>query len=129
MVEWDTKYATGVKEVDDQHQALFNYINDLEECIEESAFEGNRIQIILNYFQMFCATHFCLEETCMLLRKCAVHDKNKRAHEQFIAYYKKFRAGYNLSGNKRKLLTDFHEKMIKWLSNHIMKIDMSLKYS
>jgi hemerythrin len=89
MVLWDSKYETGVSSIDQQHQSLFNYINDLEECINDKYFEGPRIEIILNFFQMFCATHFSLEETCMMRAFCPVHDENKLAHEKFLAYYKK----------------------------------------
>lgn len=127
MVVWDSKYETGWQEIDEQHQSLFNYINDLEECIQDEAFEGTRIEIILNFFQMFCATHFSLEETCMLRVHCPAHEKNKEAHEKFLNYYKGFRVKYKPAENKKELLQEFHGVLIKWLVNHIMKIDMSLK--
>lgn len=127
MVEWNNKYETGVAEIDEQHQSLFNYINELEECIQDETFEGTRIDIILNFFQMFCATHFSLEETCMLKFTCAAYDKNREAHGKFLEYYKKFRTRYKPADNKKELLQEFHGVLIKWLVNHIMKIDMSLK--
>lgn len=127
MVEWDEKYVTGVEDIDQQHQSLFNYINYLEECIEDETFEGTRIEIILNFFQMFCATHFSLEETCMLRTRCPVYDQNKQAHEKFLAYYKSFRIKYRESNKKLEMLKEFHGVLIKWLANHIMKIDMKLK--
>ena len=52
MVKWNKKYETGQTDIDQQHQSLFNYINDLEACIHEETFEGTRIAIILNFFQM-----------------------------------------------------------------------------
>jgi hemerythrin len=127
MVVWEEKYETGFKEVDEQHQSLFNYINDLEECIQYKTFEGARIEIILNFFQMFCATHFSLEETCMLRIACPAYEKNKEAHTKFLEYYKKFRVKYKPADNKVELLTEFHGVLIKWLANHIMQIDMNLK--
>ena len=127
MVVWDSKYETGVSEIDEQHQSLFGYINDLEEVIQDGEFEGARIQIILNFFQMFCATHFSLEETCMLRMTCTAYEKNKEAHGHFLDYYKKFKEKYKPSENKRELLQEFHGVLMKWLVNHIMKIDMSMK--
>ena len=127
MVEWEAKYETGVEDVDKQHQSLFEYINLMEECIEDKTFEGTRIEIILNFFQMFAATHFSLEETCMLRTKCPAYDINQKAHKQFLEYYKSFRVKYKASDEKLKLLKEFHGVMIKWLSGHIMKIDMQLK--
>lgn len=127
MVIWDKKYEIGLQDIDEQHQSLFNYINDLEECLQDETFEGTRIEIILNFFQMFCATHFSLEETCMLLRKCPVGQKNKEAHEKFLEYFKKFRSVYSQTKLKKELLTEFHGFLIKWLGGHIMKIDMQLK--
>lgn len=127
MVVWSPTYETGVQEIDEQHQSLFNYINDLEECLNEQTFEGTKIEIILNFFQMFCATHFSLEETCMLRMACPAYEKNKEAHENFLNYFKKFRVNYKPSNNKKEMLVEFHGVLIKWLANHIMKIDMNLK--
>lgn len=127
MVIWDSKYETGVKDIDEQHESLFSYINDLEECIQDNYYEGPRIEIILNFFQMFCATHFSLEETCMLRMMCPVHEENKEAHSKFLAYYKKFREKYRPAANKPELLKEFHGVLIKWLVNHILKIDMKMK--
>ncbi|WP_258097359.1 bacteriohemerythrin [Marinoscillum pacificum] len=127
MVKWEQRFETGFEEVDEQHQSLFNYINDLEECINDKYFEGARIEIILNFFQMFCATHFSLEESCMLREHCPAYEKNKEAHGKFLEYYKKFRVNYKPAKNKEELLKEFHGVLIKWLVNHIMKIDMNLK--
>ena len=127
MVVWEEKYVIGVQQVDEQHQSLFNYINQLEELILDETFEGTRVEIVLNFFQMFAATHFSIEETCMLRAKCPVYDQNKKAHEKFISYYKAFRSKYKESESKQELLKEFHSVMVKWLSNHIMKIDMQLK--
>lgn len=127
MVAWDNKYETGIQEVDEQHQSLFNYINDLEECLEDGTYDGARIEIILNFFQMFCSTHFSLEETCMLRLSCPAYEKNREAHGKFLEYYKKFRVKFRESDNKKGLLQEFHSMLLKWLVNHIMKIDMNLK--
>lgn len=127
MVVWDSKYETGVTTIDEQHQSLFNYINDLEDCLKDGVVEGNRIEIILNFFQMFCATHFSLEETCMLRMACPAYEKNKKAHQHFLSYYKDFRVKYKPSNQKKRLLHEFHDILIKWLANHIMKIDMTMR--
>ncbi|NQZ76166.1 MAG: hemerythrin family protein [Ekhidna sp.] len=127
MITWSEKFEIGIEEIDEQHQSLFNYINDLEECIQDGEYEGNRIQIIFNFFQLFCATHFSLEETCMIKDVCPVYEQNKKAHANFLAYYKKFRVTYKTAINKLALLEEFHGILIKWLANHIMKIDMQMK--
>ncbi|MCP4460799.1 MAG: bacteriohemerythrin [Cytophagales bacterium] len=127
MVKWETKYETGVTEVDEQHQSLFNYINDLEQCILDKDFEGIKMEIILNFFQMYCATHFSLEETCMMRERCPAYEENKSAHKKFLAYYKKFRVNFRQTTRKLDMLKEFHRVLIKWLANHIMKIDMKLK--
>jgi hemerythrin len=40
---------------------------------------------------------------------------------------KKFRVNYKPSKNKPELLKEFHGVLIKWLVNHILKIDMRMK--
>ena len=127
MITWNEKFEIGIEEIDEQHKSLFNYINDLEECIRDGEYEGNRIEIIFNFFQLFCATHFSLEETCMIKHACPVYEKNKKAHANFLSYYKKFRVTYKTAINKLGLLEEFHGVLIKWLASHIMTIDMQLK--
>lgn len=127
MVQWSEAYATGVQDIDDQHKDLFEYIDQLEGCINEGTFEGSQIEIILNFLQMFCSTHFCLEEGCMRQRACPVQEKNKVAHEKFLTYFKDFRKKYELSDQKEKLVRNLHEVLLKWLVQHIIKIDMHVK--
>lgn len=127
MVYWNEAYATGVQDIDDQHKELFEYIGQLEGCIQEGVYEGSQIEIILNFLQMFCSTHFCLEEGCMRQRACPVQEKNKQAHEKFLAYFKSFRKTYELSNQKQKYILELHKVLLKWLVQHIVKIDMHVK--
>lgn len=127
MIHWNEAYETGVKDIDDQHKELFNYIDQLEVCIRDEVFEGAQIEIILNFLQMFCSTHFCLEEGCMRQRACPVQEKNKKAHEKFLAYFKDFRKAYDRSDQKAKLIRDLHQVLLKWLVQHIIRIDMHVK--
>lgn len=127
MTQWSEAYATGVEDIDDQHKELFEYIEQLEKCIDDDVFEGAQIEIILNFLQMFCSTHFCLEEGCMRQRACPVQQKNKMAHDKFLAYFKDFRQTYDRSVQKEKLIRDLHQVLLKWLVQHIIKIDMHIK--
>ena len=63
----------------------------------------------------------------MLRTKCPVYEQNKKAHEHFLNYYKQFRVQFKTTENRLSMLKEFHGVLIKWLANHIMKIDMNLK--
>ncbi|MCV9387052.1 bacteriohemerythrin [Reichenbachiella ulvae] len=127
MITWKEDYNTGVQEIDEQHQDLFDYINQLDQCIRDEEYEGARIEIILNFLQMFCATHFCLEEVCMRQRACPVQEKNKKAHDKFLSFYSEFQDKYRTTNNKELLIRKLREALETWLVNHILKIDMHIK--
>lgn len=127
MISWKEEYNTGVKDIDEQHQDLFDYVNQLDECIKEKEFEGAKIEIILNFLQMFCATHFCLEEVCMRQRSCPVQEKNKKAHDKFLAFYSDFQEKYRRTDQKQLMIEKLRAALETWLVNHILKIDMHIK--
>ena len=129
-IVWSDEYATEVGSIDRQHKKLFEYINKLEVCIQKGIFEGPQILDILNFLHTYVKVHFEHEEFCMKKRNCPVAGKNKKAHDDFIAFYEQFVNDY-------KLNTDpfYHRQQIKklqtvaesWLVNHICKIDLSIK--
>ncbi len=58
-IQWSTKYATGVKEVDNQHQQLFALINKLSEA-SQAAPGKEVIEKALAFLETYMKSHFLL---------------------------------------------------------------------
>lgn len=90
LMEWDDdRFATGVAEMDEQHQNLFSLVNDLHEAMSEGKAD-DEVGRILGELQEYAEYHFADEEGFM--KDCGYsHDcsecffDHKGAHREFEA--------------------------------------------
>ena len=127
MVTWQEKYSTGVAELDKQHQHLFQYTNDLEDIIRDSAVSKRTVEGILHFLEQYIQVHFGHEETCMFKHQCPIANKNKEAHRKFIETYKATEEKIRNEGATDEILKELHHFLETWLVEHICKIDTQLK--
>lgn len=120
LFQWTESISVSVKELDKQHQKLFDMINSLYEAMKTGKGRdvlGGIFESLLDY----TSVHFKNEE--VLFDQYNYPDKanHKAAHKAFIekvtGLYSKFKGGDTLvSVDVLNLLKD-------WLVEHIMKID------
>lgn len=129
-IEWSEEYATKIDSIDRQHKKLFQYVNNIEQCVKKEIFVGTKIDEILDFLGTYTKTHFSHEEFCMVERKCPVTEKNKRAHDSFLAFYTDLSDSYYETSSvveKEKIIKRLHNRAEDWLVSHICKIDIHLK--
>ncbi|MDH5367558.1 MAG: bacteriohemerythrin [Cyclobacteriaceae bacterium] len=129
-LEWSEEYATEVDSIDRQHKKLFQYVNNIEECIHKEIFEGTKIDEILDFLGTYTKMHFTHEEFCMVEKKCPVAEKNKKAHDSFLSFYTDLSKNYydtSSAREKEKLIRKLHHMAEDWLVSHICNIDTHLK--
>lgn len=126
MVEWKSDYATGVRDVDEQHQKLFMMVNDFEQSVRtnqaESSFEG-----ALKFLANYVAVHFKCEEGCMAAMRCPSAAANKEAHAQFLRVFRNFVKRLKTEGYSKALASELLQTMQQWLIGHICGVDLRLK--
>ncbi|HAP35235.1 MAG TPA: hypothetical protein DCQ28_04575 [Bacteroidetes bacterium] len=124
-LEWDEAMSTGVKEVDDAHKLLMVWINKL--TVDMRSGNGRKeIFSVLNFLEQYAALHFAHEEGCMLQYQCPSAESNKKAHEEFLEYFKRMKKQIETDGPTVKAVIDIKDAMGNWLKNHIMKTDICL---
>lgn len=130
-IEWKNNYETGDKRIDGQHKNLFEYINRLEGLIQTGqagrAIDKVEVENLLGFLDSFVNTHFAYEELCMSQRRCPVAAQNKEAHNRFMQVFEDFNQRYAQLGVDLPMLTDLHRTLTYWLTNHICRIDVSLR--
>ncbi len=123
----DEKYATGVKEIDEQHKQLFKTINEMEEVIEKPELDTWQVKKLIIFLGIYTKRHFGYEEDCMFKNNCPIYKKNEDAHKKFLTFYKDIRAESEEVGITRGLAKRLYDASGNWLVNHIGKIDVHIR--
>jgi hemerythrin len=124
---WEAKYSTGEATIDQQHQALFAYVNKLETQLQAKTIDQELVGSVLQYMTMYAQTHFVYEELCMHRVKCPAAQTNQDAHDKFMKLVEIFEARFAQEGATPDLVEKVYRACADWLTNHICKIDTELR--
>jgi hemerythrin len=119
-IKWSVAFKTGDSEIDEQHKALFNFINDLIEA--DTTEELTRSLMIL---YGYTRGHFAYEESVM--RKVGipkdVHDRHVHSHNYLITLLN------DISTEVAKGFLDISDigvLVTEWCVTHIPVMDVQL---
>ena len=127
MIEWKDAYSIGIPMLDEQHQKLFQFSNDLESIIQDGEVSENLMWESIQYLENYANMHFGKEEMCMFKYQCPIAEKNQEAHTRFIAFYNFLSERMKKEGITHRMAREFHWFIEQWLIEHICKIDVHLK--
>jgi hemerythrin len=126
MIIWKPEFETGVGEVDADHHRLVDGLNRLDELLATGQ-GSEHINAVLDFLGRYAEQHFTREEACMHRYQCPMADANKAAHAQFRATFAKAREKLAKPNSGALVARQVHTELVAWLSNHILKIDTSLR--
>lgn len=113
---------TGIDIIDEQHQALFNLINNLDE-IRESKENFNRALLEL---QIYVSNHFKTEEEYMRYMSYPDLPNHKDCHDKFIEDYKALLKKLSSTENPLDLASEFIEFVETWIKEHYTNVDVKM---
>lgn len=121
--EWNSRFETGIKLIDEQHKGLFEQIDRLELAIYRGS-AAEELRSIMEYLNSYTLEHLEAEEK--LLRESNYHDFEKHfiQHEEFRSLCDDLLKRYK-KGADSYLALDVDKQMRKWWENHILKMDMA----
>ncbi|MBF0489563.1 MAG: hemerythrin family protein [Candidatus Omnitrophica bacterium] len=127
MIEWDQeRYSSGVDSIDKQHRMLFEFFNDFEECIKNG--KGmSYLEVSFPLLEAYAKAHFKFEEDCMNQHQCPFAKENKDAHQAFIVKVEEVKKTFASGQCGDELLMQVHDFIEKWITNHIIGVDIHLK--
>jgi len=117
---WDEKFATGVKQIDKQHQRLMELINDLQDANEKSTPEED-IKRVLGQLVEYTKTHFAQEEALMRANGFPDFERHKLLHAKLVTKLNDFNESFRING--KQVLTELQVFLQTWLSVHIQAAD------
>ena len=125
-VKWSEDYATGVEQIDQDHQMIFQMSEDFRAALDSGL--GDEVySVMLDNLSLYCRGHFGFEEQCMTKHRCPVAQVNKAAHEQFVETLSGFKQRYATRGYDRADAWRLVDTTDKWLKSHICRVDIHLK--
>jgi|SRR5690554_1096703 len=118
---WSDDYATGSSIIDEQHQRLFSYFEEIQQCIEQD--QEDQVEKICRNLVEYAITHNTFEESLMEKAGYPMLEQHRKIHEEFKTrargYLKQIRQGSNKMKVARTIRTDIG----LWLINHIKRED------
>jgi hemerythrin len=117
VVQWSPAFATGVREIDDQHKRLVGYINELHETSARPASDVGRILECAIDYTLY---HFAFEEALMESKGYPLLAAHKTVHDAFAAELRGLKAQF-LAGT---MTADaLRAALAGWLFDHISRAD------
>ena len=126
MIVWNPEFATGVPEVDHDHQVLIDNLNRLETALQQRA-GAEHINGMVAFLERYAQQHFAREESCMSRLHCPAAAVNKVAHQKFIQTCIAARAQLEAPAAGSGVAIRIHSEMCAWIRDHILKIDLNLR--
>lgn len=123
LFEWDESIALGISTIDEQHRALFDWINTLSKAINDgnaSEAVGEVIWKLINYV----TEHFTEEERLMISYNFPGLTGHRKEHDEFVARLREIQVSFINGHEMGKSVLDF---LVNWLVCHIKGTDQ--KYS
>ncbi|ARJ67420.1 hypothetical protein WV31_17990 [Magnetospirillum sp. ME-1] len=122
MIEWSSRYETGIAEVDEDHRRLVDLINDLDAMLDGSGDLG-RVGMIIDALVDYTDYHFTREERLMAASGYAEVDEHALSHAQFGQFLGELVGGCMLEPSRDSAVR-VNDYLREWLLDHILVEDM-----
>jgi hemerythrin-like metal-binding protein len=125
MIRWDPSLAIGVPEIDDQHQALFEYAARLEGAVHAGHF-NYRVEEIFSFLSAYAAKHFEAEERLMRETAYPALAQQVREHRDFQRRLSALVPQWDTEGASADLVIALLGLLDFWLTDHIKSSDRGI---
>ena len=125
QIAWRQQLAVGVTTIDDDHRRLIEYLNNLDQAINQDDFNSFLAGTTLMQLLEYTREHFAREE--MLMEKIGYPelDQHKAEHKRGVMLL--MRLGREFSENPtRSSARHLYDFTADWLVNHIIQSDMKI---
>lgn len=119
IFEWDDSIALGIPTIDEQHKALFGWINTLNKAIK-SGDGAEEVGEVIWKLITYVTVHFNEEERLMLTCGYPRLEAHRREHDQFVSRLQDIQTGFIDGQAMGESVLDF---MVDWLVCHIKGTD------
>ena len=124
-IQWRDSLAVGVEIIDNQHkELLLRFDRLLNACQEGKGIE--ELKKLLTFLDDYVHTHFNDEEALQRQHRYPDYEAHHAQHVYFIKELDKLKAETKEEGVSTHHVVETNHMLLKWLLNHISKVDMEL---
>jgi hemerythrin len=109
---------------------LIAYVNRLEGLAENTNPSPEEVALFLRFIEFledYLVSHFREEEECMFRFRCPAHQDNKRAHTEFLDFFRGFKLRFLDEGYRPEVVRELFAACVAWIQRHILRIDVQLR--
>jgi len=124
-LNWNNNLSTGIVSIDNQHQELFNRINQLVTSMKEGK---GKLEVIktLDFLEEYVIKHFNEEEEIQKKNNYPQFDIQHKQHEEFKKELRQLRMVFETTGVSALFVINMQQKMSTWWRSHINDLDKDL---
>jgi len=124
-IEWRDSLAIGVEAIDNQHkELLLRFGRLLTACQAGQGVE--ELKKLQTFLGEYVHTHFSDEEELQRLHRYPDYESHHAQHVYFIEQINKLEAETKQEGVSTHHVVETNNMLLKWLLNHISKVDKEL---
>jgi hemerythrin len=124
-IQWRDSLAIGVDAIDNQHKELLIHFDRLLEACQ-AGHGVEELKKLLTFLDEYVHTHFNDEEAIQRLNRYPGYETHRLEHKYFIEQLNKLKFEIQQEGVATHHVVETNNMLLKWLLNHISKVDMEL---
>ncbi len=120
LITWTDALSVNIKDIDAQHQRLFDLVNKLHEAMKVG--KGKDVLGgILDDLVKYTVVHFTSEENYLKKYEYPEYVQHKKIHDDLTQKARSLKAGFDQG--KQTISIEVLNFLNDWLNNHILKTD------
>ncbi|MCK5880466.1 MAG: hemerythrin family protein [Sinobacterium sp.] len=119
-IKWDESFSVQHQTIDDQHQVLFDYVNEFDDALQAKK-PSDVLLPILDKVIKYTSFHFSEEEKIMEQHNYPDISKHKLLHKELVR--RVLEARECLASNQTNAAQDAQSFLTFWLKSHIKGVD------
>jgi hemerythrin-like metal-binding protein len=123
-VEWKNEYATGIREIDEQHREYLDMVNTINVAAKEKH-DHEKIAVLVDEIFVHMAKHFSTEEEYFDKFNYYHSKDHKRDHRKLLAESLNFKYRFQEEGTK--VIPEFMNFLEEWMLKHMNVYDKKYK--
>lgn len=118
LLHWTDDLNTGIQVIDNQHQRIVDYINQLDHAQREHSRE--EVATVLDELVDYTLSHFAFEESLMEEAGYPYINAHKRVHQLFVKRVADYQQRFKM---EEDIAAELLNTLRAWLINHIKNDD------
>lgn len=118
---WSSQLATGIADIDRQHQQLFDVVNQLDQAIRAGA-ATSQVPACVEFLLGYAVDHFKTEENYMQWHGYAGLTAHRAEHAKLVRRVLDLKDKVDGGEPVTEEITTF---LSDWLTHHISKVDLA----